>query len=101
MAFTSVETSGIKTGSIINISLISEDISKSINELESKSGEKVKDVIITNLLDKDRDNYRQHFKGIDTVVHCGFTGSASQTHRQFWTELDNVAMSYNIYQTCI
>ena len=32
-------------------------------------GEKVKDVIITNLLDKDRDNYRQHFKGIDTVVH--------------------------------
>ena len=64
-------------------------------------GEKVKDVIITNLLDKDRDNYRQHFKGIDTVVHCGFTGSASQTHRQFWTELDNVAMSYNIYQTCI
>ena len=47
MAFSSVETSGIKTGSIINISLISEDISKSINELESKSGEKVKDVIVS------------------------------------------------------
>ena len=47
VAFSSVETSGIKTGSIVNISLISEDISKSINELESKSGEKVKDVIVS------------------------------------------------------
>ena len=39
VAFSSIETSGIKTGSIINIGLISEDISKSINELENKSGE--------------------------------------------------------------
>ena len=45
IAFSSVETSGIKTGSIINIGLISEDISKSINELENKSGEKIKDII--------------------------------------------------------
>ncbi len=67
----------------------------------NREGEKVEDVIITDLLDKDRDNYRQYFQGIDTVIHCGFIGSASQAHRQFWKELDNVAMCYNVYQTCV
>ena len=47
IAFSSVETSGIKTGSIINIGQISEDISKCINELENKAGEKIKDVIVS------------------------------------------------------
>ena len=47
VAFSSIETSGIKTGSIINIGLISEDFSKSINELENKSGEKIKDIIVS------------------------------------------------------
>ena len=47
VAFSSIETSGIKTGSIINIGLTSEDISKSINELENKSGEKIKDIIVS------------------------------------------------------
>ena len=47
VAFSSVETSGIKTGSIINIGQISEDISKCINELENKAGEKIKDVIVS------------------------------------------------------
>ena len=46
LAFSSVETSGIKTGSIINIALTSTDISKSINQLEAQSGEKIKDVIV-------------------------------------------------------
>ena len=67
----------------------------------NREGEKVADVIITDLLDKDRDNYRQYFQGVDSVIHCGFIGSASQAHRQFWKELDNVAMCYNIYQTCV
>ncbi|HCK15930.1 TPA: NAD(P)-dependent oxidoreductase [Candidatus Poribacteria bacterium] len=67
----------------------------------NREGEKVEDVIITDLLDKDRDNYRQYFQGVDSVIHCGFIGSASQAHRQFWKELDNVAMCYNIYQTCV
>jgi len=67
----------------------------------NREGEKVEDVIITDLLDKDRDNYRQYFQGVDSVIHCGFIGSASQAHRQFWKELDNVAMCYNVYQTCV
>ncbi|MEE2619544.1 MAG: NAD(P)-dependent oxidoreductase [Candidatus Poribacteria bacterium] len=67
----------------------------------NREGEKVEDVIIIDLLDKDRDNYRQYFQGVDSVIHCGFIGSASQAHRQFWKELDNVAMCYNIYQTCV
>ena len=47
VAFSSIETSAIKTGSIINIGLISEDVSKCINELESKAGEKIKDIIVS------------------------------------------------------
>ena len=37
----------------------------------NREGEKVEDVIITDLLDKDRDNYRQYFQGVDSVIHCG------------------------------
>ena len=40
----------------------------------NRAGEKIEDVIITDLLDKDRDNYREYFQGVDSVVHCGFIG---------------------------
>ena len=62
LAFSSIETSGIKTGAIINIGLISEDISKSINELENKSGEKIKDIVVS-------------FSG-EQISSIGSTGSA-------------------------
>ena len=67
----------------------------------NRKGEKVECVKIVDLLDRDRDNYRQYFQGVDAVVHCGFIGAASQQHRQFWNEHDNLTMCYNVYQTCI
>jgi hypothetical protein len=64
------------------------------------SGETVADVIVTDLLNRDRDTYREHFRGVDAVIHSGFVRSPSP-EQAFWAELDNVAMAYNIYQTCV
>ncbi len=65
-----------------------------------RGGNEVEDVVIADLLDRNRDSYRDHFRGADAVVHSGFTRSAKPEDR-FWGELDNVAMAYNIYQTCL
>ena len=43
-AFSSVETQGIKKGSIINIGATSDSIADSIRDLEKQSGEKIKEV---------------------------------------------------------
>lgn len=63
-------------------------------------GNTVEGVIETDLLERDRDRYREHFEGAHSVVHCGFVRSEDPAQR-FWAELDNVAMAYNVYQTCI
>lgn len=67
----------------------------------NQEGEEIEDVVITDLLNRDRDAYRAYFCAVDTVIHCGFKGSVAHTHRDFFKELDNVAMCYNVYQTCI
>ena len=45
-AFSSIETLGIKKGSIVNIGATSDSIAKSIKKLEEQSGEKIKEVNI-------------------------------------------------------
>jgi hypothetical protein len=67
---------------------------------ELSDGRVFEDIIITDLLNRDRDTYREYFKGVDGVIHSGFIGSADKSQK-FWTEMDNVAMAYNIYQTCV
>lgn len=67
----------------------------------NQEGEEIEGVVITNLLNRDRDAYRAYFCSVDAVIHCGFKGSVAHTHRDFFKELDNVAMCYNVYQTCI
>ena len=64
-------------------------------------GVKVEDVQVVDLLNRDRDAYREYFKGIDTVVHSGFKGTVNHRHTDFWKEYDNVMMTYNVYQTCV
>ncbi len=39
----------------------------------NRLGSTVDGVQIMNLIDQDRDHYRNYFRGIDAVVHCGFT----------------------------
>ena len=51
-AFSSVETQGIKKGSIINIGATSDSIADSIRDLEMQSGEKIKEVNVAFLANK-------------------------------------------------
>jgi hypothetical protein len=63
-------------------------------------GEKVEGVILTDLLNRDRDSYREHFRGVDAVIHSGFV-RAKEGEERYWVEAGNVDMAYNVYQTCI
>jgi len=66
----------------------------------NREGEEVEGAIVVDLLNKDRDAYREYFEGQDAVIHCGFTRAKDPADR-FWAEMDNVDMSFNVYQTCI
>ena len=68
--------------------------------ITNRDGEEQKDVRVCDLLDRNRDHYREHFRGVDTVIHSGFVRPEADSN-PFWAELDNVAMAYNVYQTCI
>ena len=63
-------------------------------------GNEVEDVQVVDLLNRDRDGYREYFRGADAVVHSGFKGTVDSKHTDFWKEYDNVMMSFNVYQTC-
>jgi len=67
----------------------------------NSEGDAVEGVKVVDLLNRDRDAYREHFRGIDTVIHSGFKGTVNHRHNDFWKEHDNVMMCYNVYQTCI
>jgi len=64
-------------------------------------GEVIEDVQIADLLADDRDAYRHHFRGVDAVVHCGFTRAddPDDPQQRFAAELANVQMAYNVYRT--
>jgi len=66
-----------------------------------RDGNPMKDIRIVDLLNRDRDAYRNHFQGVDAVVHCGFVRAEdpSNPNQRFWAELANVEMAYNVYQT--
>ena len=66
----------------------------------NREGVEVDGAIVVDLLPKDRDQYRQYFKGQDAVVHCGFTRAKDPSER-FEAEMNNVDMAFNVYQTCI
>ena len=72
----------------------------------NRNGDEVEGIQIADLVDKNRDSYRQHFKGMDAVVHFAFVGSTDpkardDPDRRFWNEFSNVQMAYNIYQTAL
>lgn len=61
----------------------------------NRAGEEVEGIQLADLTDPDRDKYGEYFRGIDSVVHCGFKGGS------FENELANVQMAYNVYQICV
>jgi hypothetical protein len=56
--------------------------------------------VVADLLDRDRDAYREFFQGVHAVIHSAFARPDTPENR-FWAELDNVVMAYNVYQTCV
>ena len=62
-------------------------------------GVEVEGVQVVDLLDKDRDRYRQHFAGADAVVHCAYYRVHDQGDDVYFSsELANLQLSYNVYQ---
>lgn len=64
----------------------------------TRDGQEIEGAQIADLLQRDRDTYRHHFRGADAVVHCGFVRTDDAAQR-FQAELSNVQMAYNVYQT--
>ncbi len=65
-----------------------------------RSGAPVAGIQLCDLLDTNRDAYRHHFRGVDAVVHFGFTRAQDETvpDQRFAAEFANVRMAYNVYQ---
>ena len=66
-----------------------------------RDGAEVEGVQIADMMNRDRDAYRHHFRGADAVVHCGFVRAQDpdDANQRFFAELANVEMAYNVYQT--
>ena len=75
----------------------------------AQSGEKVPGIVLADLTDPNRDEYRRHFRGADAVIHCGYVrapGLDATTWQdngdpKFWAEHTNVALAYNVYRTAL
>ena len=72
-------------------------------------GKPVPNVVIADLTNPDRNAYRQHFRGADAVIHCGFVRAPGMdadswqdnSDAKFQAEHANVAMAYNVYRTAL
>ncbi len=75
----------------------------------TRDGRSVPGLIVADLTARDRDRYRQHFRGADAVIHCGYvrapgldaTTWQNNSDAKFWAEHDNVALAYNVYRTAL
>jgi len=69
------------------------------NQKSDKHGNAIDDIQLVDLLDKDRDRYRQHFTGADAVIHCAYYRIHDQGDDiYFSSELANLQLTYNVYQ---
>jgi hypothetical protein len=65
--------------------------------------------VVADLTQPDRNAYRQHFRGADAVIHCGYvrapgldaTTWQNNSDAKFWAEHQNVALAYNVYRTSL
>ncbi|HEV8439874.1 MAG TPA: NAD(P)-dependent oxidoreductase [Methylomirabilota bacterium] len=75
----------------------------------TRDGKSVPGTVIADLTKPNRDEYRQHFRGADAVIHCAFVSAAgldattwqSNSDAKFWAEHQNVALAYNVYRTAL
>ena len=72
-------------------------------------GAKISRVAIADLANPDRNAYRQHFRGADAVIHCGFVSAPNldattwqeNGDAKFWAEHKNIALAYNVHRTAL
>jgi UDP-glucose 4-epimerase len=70
----------------------------------TRDGKTVPGLVVADLTKPDRNEYRQHFKGADAVIHCGFVSAPKldattwqdNSDAKFWAEHTNVALAYNV-----
>ena len=75
----------------------------------TRDGKAVPRLVVSDLTQPDRSAYRQHFKGADAVIHCGYvrapgldaTTWQNNSDAKFWAEHQNVALAYNVYRTAL
>jgi hypothetical protein len=64
---------------------------------------------VADLTQSDRNAYREHFRGADAVIHCGFVRAPGMTadtwqdnsDAKFQAEHANVGMAYNVYRVAL
>jgi hypothetical protein len=74
-----------------------------------RNGKPVPGCIVSDLTTPDRNAYRQHFRGADAVIHCGFVRAPGMTadtwqdnsDAKFQAEHANVALAYNVYRVAL
>jgi len=75
----------------------------------TRDGKAVPGLIVADLTKPDRNEYRQHFRGADAVIHCGFVSAPNldattwqdNSDAKFWAEHTNVALSYNVCRVAL
>ena len=75
----------------------------------TRDGKPVPGIIVADLTNRDRNAYRQHFKGADAVIHCGFVSAPNldattwqeNNDAKFWAEHTNIALAYNVHRTAL
>ncbi|MDE2634811.1 MAG: NAD(P)-dependent oxidoreductase [Chloroflexota bacterium] len=66
---------------------------------KDRNGVEVEGLQVVDLMNKDRDRYRQFFTGADAVVHCAYYRVQDQgDDAYFSSELENLQLTYNVYQ---
>jgi hypothetical protein len=76
---------------------------------KTRDGKAVPRLVVSDLTQPDRNAYRQHFKGADAVIHCGFVRAPGMTadtwqdnsDAKFQAEHANVALAYNVYRVAL
>src|SRR5229473_501793 len=75
----------------------------------SRAGKAVPGLIVSDLTRPDRNLYREHFRGADAVIHCGFVSAPNldaitwqdNSDAKFWAEHTNVALAYNVCRVAL
>lgn len=75
----------------------------------TRDGKTVPGLMVADLTKPDRNEYREHFRGADAVIHCGFVSAPrldattwqDNSDAKFWAEHTNVALAYNVCRVAL